>query len=385
MIPYGKQNIDQSDVQEVLKVLQSDFITQGPAVNNFENAITSYTGAQHAVAVTSATSALHLACLALGVTTGDLVWTTPISFVASANCALYCGANIDFVDIDSKTFNLCPKQLAQKLRHAKDKIPKVLIVVHMAGQPCDMEAIYQLSQKYNFKIIEDAAHAIGATYAEKKVGNSPYSDITIFSFHPVKIITTGEGGAAVTNSVELANKLKLLRSHGITRDINLMTKNDGPWYYEQLNLGYNYRMTDIQAALGASQINRIDKFIEKRHQIAKFYDEAFANNDFIKTPYQNSIATSAYHLYIIQLQDNIAHKHQEIFISLREAGLGVNLHYIPIYLQPYYRSLGFNAGYMPEAEDYYKRSISIPIFYDMTEKMCLKVVKTITEVINNYA
>jgi UDP-4-amino-4,6-dideoxy-N-acetyl-beta-L-altrosamine transaminase len=385
MIPYGKQNIDQSDVQEVLKVLQSDFITQGPAVNNFENAITSYTGAQHAVAVTSATSALHLACLALGVTTGDLVWTTPISFVASANCALYCGANIDFVDIDSKTFNLCPKQLAQKLRHAKDKIPKVLIVVHMAGQPCDMEAIYQLSQKYNFKIIEDAAHAIGATYAGKKVGNSPYSDITTFSFHPVKIITTGEGGAAVTNSVELANKLKLLRSHGITRDINLMTKNDGPWYYEQLNLGYNYRMTDIQAALGASQINRIDKFIEKRHQIAKFYDEAFANNDFIKTPYQNSIATSAYHLYIIQLQDNIAHKHQEIFISLREAGLGVNLHYIPIYLQPYYRSLGFNAGYMPEAEDYYKRSISIPIFYDMTEKMCLKVAKTITEVINNYA
>ena len=385
MIPYGKQNIDQSDVQEVLKVLQSDFITQGPAVNNFENAITSYTGAQHAVAVTSATSALHLACLALGVTTGDLVWTTPISFVASANCALYCGANIDFVDIDSKTFNLCPKQLAQKLRHAKDKIPKVLIVVHMAGQPCDMEAIYQLSQKYNFKIIEDAAHAIGATYAGKKVGNSPYSDITTFSFHPVKIITTGEGGAAVTNSVELANKLKLLRSHGITRDINLMTKNDGPWYYEQLNLGYNYRMTDIQAALGASQINRIDKFIEKRHQIAKFYDEAFANNDFIKTPYQNSIATSAYHLYIIQLQDNIAHKHQEIFISLQEAGLGVNLHYIPIYLQPYYLSLGFNAGYMPEAEDYYKRSISIPIFYDMTEKMCLKVVKTITEVINNYA
>jgi UDP-4-amino-4,6-dideoxy-N-acetyl-beta-L-altrosamine transaminase len=385
MIPYGQQNIDENDIQKVIEVLQSDFITQGPAVANFEDAITSYTGAQHAVAVTSATAALHLACLALEVKAGDIVWTTPISFVASANCALYCGANIDFVDIDSRTFNLCPKKLEQKLINAGDKLPKVLIVVHMAGQPCYMKEIYKISQKYNFKIIEDASHAIGATYDTQKVGNLPYSDITIFSFHPVKIITTGEGGAAVTNSASLAHKLKLLRSHGITRDINLMTKTDGPWYYEQLDLGYNYRMTDIQAALGSSQINRIDKFITKRHQIAKFYDEAFAGNDFITTPYQTNVSYSSYHLYIIQLQDKLLPKHQEIFTNLREEGIGVNLHYIPIYLQPYYRKLGFKSGYMPVAEDYYKRSISIPIFYNMTEEMLSQVVKTITEVIAKYA
>ena len=385
MIPYGQQNIDEHDIAEVIEVLKSSFITQGPAINNFEKAITDYTGANHTVAVNSATSALHLACLALDVKEGDLVWTTPISFVASANCALYCGASIDFVDVDSTTFNLCPKQLEQKLIVAGDKLPKVVIVVHMAGQPCDMKAIYKLSQQYNFKVIEDASHAIGASYDKQKVGNLPYSDITVFSFHPVKIITTGEGGAATTNSEQLAHKLQLLRSHGVTRDINLLEKNDGPWYYEQLELGYNYRMTDIQAALGTSQIKRLDKFIEKRHQIAKFYDAAFADNEHIKTPHQESISHSSYHLYIIQLKDHMVPKHQEIFTALRKEGVGVNLHYIPIYLHPYYRKMGFKPGYMPKAEDYYKRSISIPIFYNMTEKMCLQVVTTITEVLTRHA
>lgn len=383
MIPYGKQSLDDNDIKAVLEVLKSNFITQGPAAGRFEKAITDYTGAKHAIALSSATSALHLACCALDVKKGDLVWTSPISFVASANCALYCGANIDFVDIDPRTFNLCPSKLEQKLIAAGNNLPKVVIAVHMAGQPCDMKAISNLAKKYNFKVIEDAAHAIGASYDNQKVGNLPYSDITIFSFHPVKIITTGEGGVATTNSAKLAAKMRLLRSHGVTRDPELLEQSDGPWYYEQLELGYNYRMTDIQAALGASQMIRLDTFVQKRHEIAKFYDGAFTESAFIKTPFQARASYSSYHLYIIQLKDHTQHK--EVFTSLREKGIGVNLHYIPIYLQPYYRNMGFKRDYLQEAEDYYKRSISIPIFYDMSQKMCEQVVATIEDVVASYA
>lgn len=370
MIPYGRQDISETDIQSVVDVLRSDFLTQGPAVPTFECAMARYCGVEHAVAVNSATSALHLACLALDVGKGDVVWTSPITFVASANCVLYCGAEIDFVDIDPRTYNMSVDRLAEKLAQAEQsgRLPKAVIPVHLSGQPCDMAAIHSLSQRYGFRIIEDASHAIGGKYREEPVGNCRFSDITVFSFHPVKIITTGEGGMAVTNNPQLAKRMQLLRSHGITRNIDDMThESDGPWYYQQIELGFNYRMTDIQAALGLSQMQRLDAFVGKRHEIATRYDELLARLPLV-TPWRAPESYSALHLYIIRLKLNeIGKTHREVFENLRANGIGVNLHYIPVHLQPYYEQLGFKQGYCPEAESYYAEAISLPIYPGLTE------------------
>jgi UDP-4-amino-4,6-dideoxy-N-acetyl-beta-L-altrosamine transaminase len=369
MIHYGRQSISEEDIQAVVNVLRSDYLTQGPAVPAFENNIANYCGAKHAVAVNSATSALHIACLALGVGPGDTVWTTPITFVASANCALYCGAQIDFVDIDPHTYNLSIECLTQKLEIAEKqgKLPKVVIPVHLCGQSCDMAAIFALGQKYGFKIIEDASHAIGGRYKNEPIGNCRYSDITIFSFHPVKIITTGEGGMALTNQPTLANDMQKLRSHGITRNAEEMTHApDGSWYYQQISLGFNYRMTDIQAALGLSQVQRLDEFVTKRHDIAKKYD-LFLENIPVLKPWQHPDAYSAFHLYVIRLKlDELNKTHKEIFEELRQENIGVNLHYIPVYRQPYYSQLGYNKNDYPEAEKYYREAISIPMYADLS-------------------
>jgi UDP-4-amino-4,6-dideoxy-N-acetyl-beta-L-altrosamine transaminase len=370
MIPYGRQDISEADIQAVVDVLRSDFLTQGPAVPAFEKAIAGYCGAQHAVAVNSATSALHIACLALGVEPNDWVWTSPITFVASANCALYCGAQVDFVDIDPRTYNLSVECLAEKLAQAErtGRLPKVVIPVHLCGQACDMAGIYALGQRYGFKIIEDASHAIGGKYLSEPIGNSRYSDITVFSFHPVKIITTGEGGMAVTNDAQLAKRMMLLRSHGITREAADMTQEpDGPWYYQQINLGFNYRMTDLQAALGLSQMQRLDEFVAIRHAIFRRYDERLAGLP-VRTPWQHPDSYSGLHLYVIRFKLNEIRKtHREMFESMRAAGIGVNLHYIPVYRQPYYEGLGFKPGYCQAAERYYAEAISLPMYPSLTE------------------
>lgn len=377
MIPYGRQDINQADINAVMEVLRSDFLTQGPVVPEFEKAVVSYCGAQHAVAVNSATSALHIACLALGVGKGDVVWTTPITFVASANCALYCGATVDFVDIDPKTYNLSVDRLAEKLAQAEEtgNLPKVVIPVHLCGQPCDMAGIHALSQQYGFKIIEDASHAIGGRYKDEPIGSCRYSDITVFSFHPVKIITTGEGGMALTNAPVLANRMVRLRSHGITRDpVEMTHAPDGPWYYQQIELGFNYRMTDMQAALGLSQMQRLDALVAKRHALARRYDELL--KDFVTTPWQHADSYSGMHLYVIRLQkDAIKAGHRVVFERLRVAGIGVNLHYIPVYRQPYYAREGFDPSDFPEAERYYAEAISLPMYPGLTDEQQSEVVQ----------
>ncbi len=364
IIPYGRQNISDEDIKCVINTLKSDFLTQGPVVIDFEKAVSRYTKSKFGVAVNSATSALHISCLALGLSENDIVWTSPVSFVASSNCALYCGAKVDFVDIDTKTYNMSVKSLSQKLRKAKKekKLPKIVIPVHLSGQSCDMKEIYKLSKIYNFNIIEDASHAIGAKYKDAPVGNCQYSDITVFSFHPVKIITTGEGGMCTTNSPELANLLCRFRSHGITRHQTEMTKkSDGPWYYQQLDLGLNYRMTDISAALGLSQLKKLDEFIKRRHDIVKKYNLAFKNKPLI-TPYQEPHNYSSFHLYIIRLKNNTNGLSRiDLFNKLREIGILVNIHYIPIYHQPYYMKMGFKKNNFPESEKYYEEAISLPI------------------------
>lgn len=384
MIPYGRQDISQQDIDAVVNVLKSDFLTQGPQVPAFEQSIMNACDADYAVAANSATSALHIACLALGLGQGDWLWTTPNTFVASANCGLYCGAKIDFVDIDPRTYNLCAVELEKKLIIAEqtDKLPKVVIPVHFSGQPCDMEAIHNLSKKYGFKIIEDASHAIGGKYQGEPIGNCRYSDITVFSFHPVKIVTTAEGGVAVTNNAELAEKLNLLRSHGITRDEHLMTKPmDGPWYYQQIELGYNYRMTDMQAALGVSQMQRLDEYVAKRHELADRYNELLKGLPII-LPWQHEDSYSGLHLYVIRLQLNkISKMHLEVFNGMREAGILVNIHYIPVHLQPYYQEMGFKEGQFPEAEQYYKEAISLPMFPTMTEEQQNQVVSNLKELL----
>ena len=385
MIPYGRQNISEKDIQAVVDVLRSEYLTQGPAVPAFEQAVANYCGAQHGVAVNSATSALHIACLALGVGKGDVVWTSPITFVASANCALYCGAKVDFVDIDPRTYNLSVESLAEKLDQAEKLafLPKVVIPVHLCGQSCDMVGIHALSLKYGFKIIEDASHAIGGKYQAEPIGNCRYSDITVFSFHPVKIITTGEGGMALTNDAQLGRRMRLLRSHGITRDPAEMTHApDGPWYYQQIDLGYNYRMTDLQAALGLSQLQQLDEFVSKRHEVAEWYDQMLPDLPVIM-PWQHPDTYSALHLYVIRLKlSEINNNHREIFDALRTAGIGVNLHYIPIYLQPYYEDLGFVAGYCPEAERYYVEAISLPMYPKLMESQLDQVVSALREAIS---
>ena len=377
IIPYGRQDISDTDIQAVVDILHSDFLTQGPAVPAFEKSIADYCGTQHAIAANSATSALHIACLALGVGPNDVVWTTPITFVASANCALYCGARVDFVDIDPRTYNLSVERLAEKLAHAKKigDLPKVVIPVHLCGQPCDMAGIHALSLQYGFKIIEDASHAIGGKYRGEPVGNCHYSDITVFSFHPVKIITTGEGGMALTNNAELANRMALLRSHGITRDPAQMTHEaDGPWYYQQIALGYNYRMTDMQAALGMSQMKRLDEFVASRHALATRYSKLLSALPVI-TPWQHPDTYSGLHLYPIRLKlKELRVTHREVFDSLRAQGIGVNLHYIPVHTQPYYQSLGFKSGDFPEAECYYAEAISLPMYPGLTSQQQVRVV-----------
>ena len=370
MIPYGRQDISEADIQAVVDVLRSDFLTQGPAVPAFEKAASKYCGTAHAVATNSATSALHLACLALGVGKDDVVWTSPVTFVASANCALYCGADVDFVDIDPRTYNLSAERLSEKLVQAEKsgRLPKVVIPVHLCGQPCDMAGIHALGKKYGFRIIEDASHAIGGKYKGEPIGNCRYSDITVFSFHPVKIITTGEGGMALTNDAQLARCMQLLRSHGITREVDEMTHTpDGPWYYQQIALGYNYRMTDIQAALGLSQMQRLDEFISKRHTLAMRYDEALANMPVV-TPWQHVDSYSGLHLYVIRLKlEKIRKTHLQVIEEMRTAGIGVNLHYIPVHTQPYYRQLGLKSGEYPEAEQYYGEAISLPMYPALSE------------------
>ena len=380
MIPYGRQDITDEDVQAVVEVLKSDFLTQGPSVPRFEDLVAEYCGVENAVAVNSATSALHIACLALGLGKGDLLWTVPTTFVASANCALYCGAEVDFVDIDPQSYTMSVPALAEKLKFAKLQglLPKIVVPVHLCGQSADMAGIQVLAQEYGFKIIEDASHAIGGSYKGEPIGNCSYSDITVFSFHPVKIITTGEGGMALTNDRELARKMELLRSHGITRETDLMTHEpDGPWYYEQIDLGFNYRMTDLHAALGCSQMTRLDDYVARRHELANHYHEALSDLPVI-TPWQSSEGYSAYHLYVIRLDsDKIAPSHLQVFNSLREQGIGVNMHYIPVHTQPYYQDLGFMIGDFPEAESYYAEAISLPLYPTLTHEKQQEVISAL--------
>lgn len=384
MIPYGRQDINHADIDAVVAVLRSDYLTQGPLVPRFEQTVAEYCGAYHAVAVNSATSALHIACLALGLGQGDWLWTSPITFVASANCGLYCGAQVDFVDIDPQTYNLCPQALERKLQQAERDgcLPKIVVPVHLCGQPCEMAKIHELAQRYGFKIIEDASHAIGGKYRGEPIGNCRYSDITVFSFHPVKIITTAEGGMALTNDAELAKKMALLRSHGITRDPAQMThKADGPWYYQQIDLGFNYRMTELQAALGVSQMDRLDQYVACRHQLAQRYNELLADLPIL-TPWQLPETYSGLHLYVIRLQlDKVDKTHRQVFESLRESEIGVNLHYIPVHTQPYYQRMGFSQGDFPEAERYYAEAISLPMYPTMSDTQQVEVVSAVRKAV----
>lgn len=383
IIPYARQSISKDDIEAVVAILKSDWLTQGPAIERFERAVTDYCGAEYAVAVSSGTAALHIACLAAGLKEGDALWTSPNTFVASANCALYCNAKPDFVDIDPLTYNMSVNELEAKLASRREEhLPKIVIPVHFAGQACEMERIYSLRKEYGFTIIEDACHAIGGSYKGQKIGGCSFSDMTVFSFHPVKTMTTGEGGMILTNDEEIYQKLIRLRSHGITRDpYHMQGDSHGSWYYQQTELGFNYRMTDLQAALGQSQLNRLDKFIERRHYLAKRYDEALKDLP-LKLPQQHPDSYSAYHLYIIRLElDKINRTHRQVFESLRDAGIGVNLHYIPVHTQPYYQRLGFRWGDFPESERYYKEAISLPMYYELTENDQDRVVSVIKEVL----
>ena len=383
-IPYGRQEITDDDIEHVLQVLHSEWITQGPIAPQFEQQVAQYCQAQYGVAVNSATSALHIACLALGLGEGDWLWTSPITFVASANCGLYCGAKIDFVDIDPETYNLCPKALEQKLIAAEKsgRLPKVVIPVHMAGQSCDLKSIDALAKKYHFKIIEDASHAIGGQYLNQPIGQCRFSDITVFSFHPVKIITSGEGGMAVTNNKQYADKMGQLRQHGITRETNQMTEEpDGPWYYQQIDLGFNYRLSDIHAALGLSQLQRLDQYVTIRQTLAARYTEFLADLP-ISCPLQHVDCYSAFHLYIIRIdrQKNTT-SHLDVFKLLTEKGIGVNLHYIPVHLQPFYQRMGFKQGDFPNAESYYQQAITLPLYPTLTHQQQDQVIAALTEVL----
>jgi len=379
MIPYGRQDVSEDDIDAVLRVLKSDFLTQGPTVPAFEEATAKYVEAARGVAVSSATAALHIACQALDLGPGDVLWTSPITFVASANAARYCGADVDFVDIDPDTFNMCPDALRLKLRDAAEvgRLPKIIMPVHMAGQSCDMARIGALAKEYGIRVVEDASHAIGGTYRGTPVGACEYSDIAVFSFHPVKIVTSGEGGMAMTNDHALADRMARLRSHGVTRDAGIMTHaSEGPWYYQQLELGFNYRMTDIQAALGQSQLARIDAFVDRRHHIAARYDRALAHLP-VHLPGREQEARSAFHLYVIRLKQS--ERRTDVFGALRAAGIGVNVHYIPVHLQPYYRSLGFTDGDFPQAERYYRSAVSIPMFPGLSDDDQDVVIQALTE------
>ena len=381
MIPYGRQEITKEDILEVEKVLRSDFLTQGPIVPKFEQKVADYCNSNFAIAVNSATSALHIACLALNLGPNDYLWTSPNTFVASANCGLYCGANIDFVDIDPETYNMCADTLSDKLIKAEKQgnLPKIVIPVHFAGQPCDMEKIYELSKKYGFRIIEDASHAIGASYDNNKVGSCKYSDIIIFSFHPVKIITTGEGGMALTNDENLSNHMRRLSTHGITKDKELMHSrpNNEIWNYQQIELGFNYRLTDIQAALGLSQLKRVDEYVKMRHKIAEFYNSEL-NTLNIQLPFHSPKTYSSYHLYPIRIKNNLTAKTQkQIYDALWDKDIAANLLYIPVHRQPYYENLGFKLGDFPQAEQFHREVICLPMFPKLTKEQQTKVVKSL--------
>jgi UDP-4-amino-4,6-dideoxy-N-acetyl-beta-L-altrosamine transaminase len=384
MIPYGRQLISQADIDAVVEALQSDFLTQGPIVPEFEQAVASRTGAKFGIAVNSATSALHMGCMALGLGPGGWLWTVPNTFVASANCGLYCGARVDFVDIDPLTWNMSVPKLREKLEAAKKvgRLPNVLVPVHFGGQAADQEAIWELAQEFGFRILEDASHAIGGSRNGEPIGSCRWSDITVFSFHPVKIVTTGEGGLALTNDAELAASMEMLRSHGITRKKDqLLNEDPAPWYYEQLLLGFNYRMTDIQAALGLSQLSRLDEFVERRNAIAEYYNQALASMP-LQLPSIPPENRSAFHLYVIRLKtDEISKSHRQVFEQLREADIGVNLHYMPVHLQPYYRELGFDEGYCPEAEAHGGSAITLPLHPSMTERNQEYVVQSLASLL----
>ncbi len=380
-IPYGRQSINQDDIQAVLEVLQSDWLTTGPAVNSFEKAVADYCGARYAVAVNSATSALHIACMALGVGKGDVLWTTPNTFVASANCALYCGADVDFVDVEADTYNMSVSALQEKLEVAQkvQRLPKVIVPVHFSGQPCDMKNIAALAKQYGIAVIEDASHAIGASYEDTRVGDCTYSDMTVFSFHPVKIVTTAEGGMVTTQDAALAKRLELYRSHGITREPASMTEaSQGAWYYQQIDLGYNYRITDLQCALGCSQMKRIDTFVTRRREIADVYDRELQGMPLV-LPRQRKNVHSAWHLYVVQVDPKKTEKtRKEVFDALRAAGIGVNVHYIPVHTQPYYRQcFGFQEGDFPVAEAYYQQALSLPIYADLTGEEQQQVIESL--------
>lgn len=386
MIPYGKQKITTADINAVVQVLQSDFLTQGPIVPNFEECVTTYTGSSYGVAVNSATSALHIACLALDLREGDWLWTSPNTFVASANCARYCSANVDFVDIDPYTYNISVTSLEKKLQYAakSGNLPKILVPVHFAGQPCDMVAIHSLSLKYGFKIIEDASHAIGSSYSNFKVGHSKHSDITVFSFHPVKIITTGEGGIALTNNQIIANRMRRLRTHGITTDKSLMEERptNEIWNYQQIELGFNYRMTDIHAALGISQMKQLDEFVACRHQIAKRYDEELSSLQIV-TPFHEPDNYSSYHLYPIIVPESISSQSQkQVYHELRKNGVAANLHYIPVHRHPYYEKLGFKSGDFPIAEKFHREVISLPVYPSLSCTEQSKVIAVLKKIFN---
>lgn len=382
MIFYGKQSIDENDIDAVVEVLKSDFLTQGPAIEKFEKCVAEYCGAKYAVADTSATAALHISCLSAGLGKDDILWTSPITFTASANCGRYCGADVDFVDIDPSTYNMSIAELEKKLQAAEIK-PRVVVPVHLAGQSCEMDKIYKLSQKYGFKVIEDASHAIGADYKETKVGCCKYSDMTVFSFHPVKIVTTGEGGMVLTNDKDLYEKLVLYRSHGITRDPKLMTGiADGPWYYQQIDLGFNYRMTDMQAALGYSQMQKVDEFVSKRRYLVKRYNELLKNINGIQLPDQNEDTKSSWHLYVVRVDfSKISKTKNQIFAEMKEKGICLNLHYIPVHTQPYYENLGFKGGDFPNSEKYYEEAFTLPLYYALTDEQQDHIVKSLVEVL----
>lgn len=381
MIFYGKQSINEDDIQAVAEVLRSPLITQGPAVERFEQRMAKYCGAKYAVAVTSATAALHIACRAAGLGERDALWTSPITFVASANCGRYCGADVNFVDIDDATYNMSVDELEKKL--AAGGHPKVVVPVHLCGQSCDMERIHGLAQQYGFTVIEDASHAVGATYKDTRVGSCRYSDMTVFSFHPVKIITAGEGGMVLTNRKDLYDKLSILRTHAIVRDPAQMThESDGEWYYQQIDLGYNYRMTDFQAALGYSQMNRLEAFVARRREIAKRYDEMLQGLP-LRTPYQSPDTNSSWHLYVVRVDfEKAGLSKQEIFERMRAHDVQLNLHYIPVHLQPYYEALGFRKGDFPVSERYYEEAITLPLYYELTDAQQDKVVQALKEVLS---
>ena len=383
MIFYGRQSINDDDIASVIEILKSDFLTQGPAIERFEKCVAEYCGAKYAVAVTNATSALHIACLSAGLDSSGSLWTSPITFTASANCGRYCGADVEFVDIDKNTYNMSVQVLEEKLQTAK-RLPKIVVPVHLAGQSCDMKKIFELAKKYNFTVLEDAAHAVGADYLNAKVGSCQYSDMAVFSFHPVKIITTGEGGMVLTNRKDLYEKLLLYRSHCITRNPDLMTHDsDGSWYYQQIDLGFNYRMTDIQAALGFSQMQRLDKFVKRRRELAARYDEKLKNLP-LKTPCVLPDTNPSWHLYIVRVDfDKVKKTKQQIFDEMKARGVTLNLHYIPVHTQPYYEKLGHRPDECPNSLAYYRDAMTLPLYYDLTDEQQDYVVKSLSEVLKN--